>query len=162
LHLLTGATIVVCKASKGLRTSRRNYGYWFGFYEFQIEMIANASNGFAAFQCGTPENLLLIPLLVECVRGALDEMAHVIFHKPRCPPHRQFAVCRGTYLEKNFRLLLRNACFRQSGQPRRFAKHQGLQQAHCHPICSSSFSQHSSDIFSVQRSNQNDVVRLPC
>jgi len=35
--------------------------YWFGLYEFQIEMITSVLSGFAAFQCGNPDNVLLIP-----------------------------------------------------------------------------------------------------
>jgi hypothetical protein len=54
-----GAIVVVCKASRTYE--ERAYAFWFGFYEFQMDMIANASDGFAAFQCGSPENLLLIP-----------------------------------------------------------------------------------------------------
>jgi hypothetical protein len=36
-------------------------GYWFGFYEFQMDMITSVPNGFAAFQCGNPDRVLLIP-----------------------------------------------------------------------------------------------------
>lgn len=55
-----GETIVVCKASRAYRNGDAE-GYWFGFYEFQMEMIRKAVHGYAAFQCGTPEKLLLIP-----------------------------------------------------------------------------------------------------
>ena len=39
----------------------RIMGYWFGFYEFQMDMITSVPNGFAAFQCGSPDKVLLIP-----------------------------------------------------------------------------------------------------
>ena len=52
---------MVCKASRAYVHGDSTSGYWFGFYEFQMEMIMKASNGFAAFQCGTTEKLLLIP-----------------------------------------------------------------------------------------------------
>jgi hypothetical protein len=57
-----GSTVVVCKASRTY-ADRGSYAYWFGFYEFQMQMITSASNGFAAFQCGTPDRLLLIPAM---------------------------------------------------------------------------------------------------
>lgn len=55
-----GSTVVICKASRSYE--ERSYRYWFGFYVFQLEMIQKASRGFAAFQCGAPANLLLIPV----------------------------------------------------------------------------------------------------
>lgn len=54
-------TVVVCKASRAYLKAGRITGYWFGFYEFQMEMITSVANGFAAFQCGNPDNVLLIP-----------------------------------------------------------------------------------------------------
>jgi hypothetical protein len=55
-----GSAVVICKASRSYE--ERSYRFWFGFYVFQLEMIQRASRGFAAFQCGTPANLLLIPV----------------------------------------------------------------------------------------------------
>ena len=55
-----GQTIVVCKASREYGTGEAK-GYWFGFYEFQMEMITTAQRGYAAFQCGTSEKLVLVP-----------------------------------------------------------------------------------------------------
>lgn len=55
-----GATVVVCKASRTY-ADRGPYAYWFGFYEFQMEMITTAAHGYAALQCGTARKLLLIP-----------------------------------------------------------------------------------------------------
>lgn len=54
-------TVVVCKASRVYEKAGRITGYWFGFYEFQMEMITSVLNGFAAFQCGNPDRVLLIP-----------------------------------------------------------------------------------------------------
>jgi len=55
-----GKTVVICKASRSY--DERSYRFWFGFYVFQLEMIQTASRGFAAFQCGAQDNLLLIPV----------------------------------------------------------------------------------------------------
>ena len=44
-----------------MNTARVSQGYWFGFYEFQMEMIETAQRGYVALQCGTPDKLLLIP-----------------------------------------------------------------------------------------------------
>jgi hypothetical protein len=54
-------TVVVCKASRAYMKAGRVTGYWFGFYEFQMEMITGVLNGFAAFQCGSADKVLLIP-----------------------------------------------------------------------------------------------------
>jgi hypothetical protein len=58
-----GATVVVCKASREYVKASRITGYWFGFYEFQMDMITSVPNGFAAFQCGNPDKVLLIPAM---------------------------------------------------------------------------------------------------
>ena len=55
-----GQTVIVCKASRAYGSGDEK-GYWFGFYEFQMDMINKADHGHAAFQCGSPEKLLLIP-----------------------------------------------------------------------------------------------------
>lgn len=55
-----GSTVVVCKASRSYEG--RSYRYWFGFYVFQLEIIQSATLGFAAFQCGAPARILLIPV----------------------------------------------------------------------------------------------------
>jgi hypothetical protein len=52
-----GSTVVICKASRTYGDS----GYWFGLYEFQMEMITAAQRGYCALQCGGPDKLLLIP-----------------------------------------------------------------------------------------------------
>jgi hypothetical protein len=52
-----GRTVVICKASRTYGEA----GYWFGLYEFQMEMITAAQRGYCALQCGGPDRLLLLP-----------------------------------------------------------------------------------------------------
>lgn len=52
-----GNTVVICKASR----TYGDAGYWFGLYEFQMEMITAAQHGYCALQCGGPDRLLLLP-----------------------------------------------------------------------------------------------------
>jgi hypothetical protein len=44
-----GATIVVCKASRAYEHRDGTCGYWFGFYEFQMEMITKCIDWFCCF-----------------------------------------------------------------------------------------------------------------
>ncbi len=60
-----GDAVVICKASRTY-ADRASHAYWFGFYEFQMDMITAASAGFAALQCGGPNNLLLVPAKTFC------------------------------------------------------------------------------------------------
>jgi hypothetical protein len=55
-----GSTVVICKASRTY-IDRGDYAYWFGLYEFQMEMITAAQRGYCALQCGGPDQLLLLP-----------------------------------------------------------------------------------------------------
>src|SRR5262249_44730226 len=54
-----GNTVVICKASR--KYDRGDYAYWFGLYEFQMEMITSVPKGYCALQCGESAQLLLLP-----------------------------------------------------------------------------------------------------
>jgi len=54
------STVVICKASRAY-IDRSDYAYWFGLYQFQMEMITAAQRGYFALQCGGPDQLLLLP-----------------------------------------------------------------------------------------------------
>ena len=47
-------------------------GYWFAFHPHQLEKLKAAGRGFAAFGCGSPDQIALFP--VDFIEGQLDGM----------------------------------------------------------------------------------------
>ena len=52
---------VICLVSKEYRSSTR-VGYWFGFRRLQRDRLEEAEKGYLALGCGSPDDVLLIPI----------------------------------------------------------------------------------------------------
>ena len=62
---------VTCSVSKEY-ADPKGAGYWFAFHPHQLEKLKAAGRGFAAFGCGSPDQIALFP--VDFIEGQLDGM----------------------------------------------------------------------------------------
>jgi hypothetical protein len=62
---------VTCAVSKEYSDSKGS-GFWFAFHPHQLEKLESASTGYAAFGCGSADQIALFP--IECLKSQLEGM----------------------------------------------------------------------------------------
>lgn len=86
-----GEIAVVCLVSREYRSSSR-VGYWFGFRRLQRKRLEEAETGYLALGCGSPDDVLLIPIaefsrfvseMRQTVRVDPNSYWHVVLNRER-------------------------------------------------------------------------------